>query len=144
MSRRQVEVTVGPIVILLTLVFVGHQAFTDMKAYSQSVSELYQRERLLEGRRLKVTGKVVPGSIVRGTNVVRFAVAEGNQTLEVHYIGMNPLPDTFRNYSEAVIDGQYSGNGLFRATRLEGQVRLEGRTEHTQPDSVGLSQPRFR
>ena len=148
MSRTQVEVTVGPIAILLTLVFIGYQAFNDTKRHYQRVSELYAREGWLEGKRLKVMGKVVPGSIVRGKDVVKFVIADGNQTLAVHYIGTNLLPDTFQDYSEAVVDGQYSGNGLFKATSFSGQVRLEvrtearnrERTENTQAGSEGLSQ----
>ena len=152
MSRKQVEVKVGPIAILLTLVFIGYQAFNDTKRDYQRVSELYAREGWLEGKRLKVMGEVVPGSIVRGNDVVRFMIAEGNQTLEVHYIGTNHLPDTFRDHSETVVDGRYSGNGLFKATRFAGQVRLEVRTEarnrepteNTEAGSEGLSQGRLR
>ena len=119
MSRKQVEVTVGPIVLLLTFIFIGYQASNERGAYNHSVSELYAREGWFEGKQLRVKGGVVPDSIVRGTDRVEFVITGGKETLEVHYVGANPLPDTLRDYSEAVVVGQYSGNGLFNATSLE-------------------------
>ena len=119
MQRRQLKFVIGPIVIVLTLAWVALSAFEENKAYYQTVSELYAMEDSLEGKRLKVAGEVVPGSILRKENSVDFVIIENEQTLKVRYLGTAPLPDTFRDYAQAVVDGEYSGNGVFTGTKLQ-------------------------
>ena len=119
MSRKQLKFILGPSVILLALTWIGYSAFQETKAYFQTVSELYAMADTLNGERLKVAGEVVPGTIQIGLNKVEFVISEGDQMLTVHYVGTDPLPDTFRDYAEAVVDGEYDGNGLFTATKLQ-------------------------
>ena len=118
MSRRQLKFILGPTIILLTLTWIGYSAFQESKAYFQTVSEFYAMADTLDGKRLKIAGEVVPDSIDRHADGVQFVITEGDQTLTVNYVGTDPLPDTFRDYAEAVVDGQYDGN-VFTATRLQ-------------------------
>jgi cytochrome c-type biogenesis protein CcmE len=118
MTRKKLKFVVGPAIVVATLVWIGASAFTDTMAYYQTVSELYAMEDATRGKRMRVMGEVVPGSIEREATVVRFVITEGDQTLPVEYVGTDPLPDTFRDYAEAVADGQYA-DGVFTATKLQ-------------------------
>jgi cytochrome c-type biogenesis protein CcmE len=75
----------------------------------------------LDGKRIKVMGEVVPGTIVRRTDAVEFTIVDmdTNETLDIRYVGNAPLPDTLRDYAEAVVDGEYAGNGVFTGTTLQ-------------------------
>jgi cytochrome c-type biogenesis protein CcmE len=41
------------------------------------------------------------------------------EILSVHYVGKDPLPDTFRDYATAIIDGKYGRDGVFTATAMQ-------------------------
>jgi cytochrome c-type biogenesis protein CcmE len=119
MSRKQLKFILGPSVIVLTLVWIGYSAFQETGAYFQTVSEMYAMADTLDGKRLKVAGEVVPGTIEMGSDQVEFVITEGGETLTVSYVGRDPLPDTFRDYAEAIVDGEYDGAGVFVATKLQ-------------------------
>ena len=121
MSRKQLKFILGPTIIVLTLAWIGYSALQETKAYFQTVSEMYAMADTLNGSNLKVAGEVVPGTIEQTAGRVEFVITEGNQTLTVHYVGRDPLPDTFRDYAEAVVDGVYDGDGIFTATKLQGK-----------------------
>lgn len=123
MSFKKLKFVIGPVVVILVLVWIGTSALNSTLAYYQTVSELYDMEEkgTLDGKRLKVIGEVVPGTIQRTTDTVTFTIVDldTNQTLDVNFVGTDPLPDTFRDYAEAVVDGEYAGNGLFTGTTLQ-------------------------
>jgi cytochrome c-type biogenesis protein CcmE len=119
MSRKQLKFILGPSIIVLALTWIGYSALQKTGAYFQTVSELYAMADTLDADRLKVAGEVVPGTIEISGDRVKFVISEGDQFLTVHYVGTDPVPDTFRDYAEAVVDGEYNGDGLFTATKLQ-------------------------
>jgi cytochrome c-type biogenesis protein CcmE len=142
MSRKQLKFILGPSVIVLALVWIGYSAFQETRAYFQTVSELYAMADTFGDERLKVAGEVVPGSIQKGADQIDFVISEGGQFLTVHYVGTDPVPDTFRDYAEAVVDGEYNGNGVFTATKLQAKCasKYERETEAgvVLPDTTQL------
>ncbi len=119
MKRKQLKFVVGALVIVLTLTYLGFSGFQESMAYYQTVSELYASKDTYYGKRLKVAGDVVPGSIQREGKVVKFVISQGSDQLPVQYVGTDPLPDTFRDYAQAVADGQYGEDGVFTATGMQ-------------------------
>jgi cytochrome c-type biogenesis protein CcmE len=131
MSRKQLKFILGPGVIVLALTWIGYSALQQTGAYFQTVSELYAMADTLGDERLKVAGEVVPGTIQQNAGQTEFVITEGDQLLTVRYVGTDPLPDTFRDYAEAVVDGEYDGNGVFTATKLQAKCasKYERETE---------------
>ncbi len=123
MSRKQLKFVIGPVIVVVVLVWIATSALTSTLAYFQTVSEVYAMETAgeLEGKRLRVMGEVVPGTIVRTDEAVKFTIVDldTHQTMDIEYIGNSPVPDTLRDYSEAVVDGSYVGNGVFTGTTLQ-------------------------
>lgn len=123
MSRKQLKFLIGPVVIVLVLAWIATSALTSTMAYFQTVSELYALEAAgqLDGKRLKVMGEVVPGTIVRSEDALNFTIVDvdTHQTLDIRYVGNSPVPDTLRDYAEAVVDGEYTGEGVFTGTTLQ-------------------------
>jgi len=121
MSARKLKFILGPAIIVITLGWIGYSAFSQMSAFDQTVSELYAMVDdgdLTNESRIRVTGEVVPGTIHYEPGLVSFDIAESGQTLRIHYVSNDPLPDTFRDYAEAVVTGQYDGDGVFTGTHL--------------------------
>ncbi len=70
---------------------------------------------------VKVGGRVVPGSVRfdQRTLDLRFEVTDiqtGKGRFPVHYQG--PLPDTFEEGRDVVVEGRYTQAGLFEATTV--------------------------
>jgi cytochrome c-type biogenesis protein CcmE len=119
MKRKQLKFVVGSAVIVLTLALLGFSGFTESMAYYQTVSELHAAKDSYYDKRLRVSGDVVPKSIVREGTVVKFVIEHEKQILSVHYVGTDPLPDTFRDYATAVVEGKYGRDGIFVAEGLQ-------------------------
>ena len=94
--------------------------FEEGKAYYQTVGELREMGPRAEGRRLRVAGDVVPGTIVReGEGHVRFLIEHEGARLPVRYTGREPLPDTLVDRAQAVAEGQLLADGSFEATHVQ-------------------------
>jgi len=123
MKRKQIKFVLGSLVILVTLSYLGYSGFQESMAYYQTVPELYAAKEKFYDKRLKVSGDVVPGTIVREGLTVKFTISpdpkQPKETLTVHYVGSDPLPDTFRDYATAVVDGHYGRDGIFVANSMQ-------------------------
>lgn len=94
--------------------------FEEGKAYYQTVGELRAMGPSAEGRRLRVAGDVVPGTIVReGEGQVRFQIEHEGARLPVRYTGREPLPDTLVDRAQAVAEGHLLADGSFEASHVQ-------------------------
>jgi len=125
MKRKQIKFVVGSVIIVVALGFLAYTGFRDNKAHYQNVSELYASKEVAYDRHLRVEGDVVAGSIDKTKpKETVFVISHTDpatkqvQTLPVKYIGTDPLPDTFRDYAQAVVEGQYHRDGVFVANSM--------------------------
>jgi cytochrome c-type biogenesis protein CcmE len=107
---------------------VGYLMVTGMKdsmTYYLTPAELSQRlsanPAFAEESGVRVGGRVVPGSVSydQKTLDLRFQVvdiATGRAAFPVHYNG--PLPDTFKEGRDVVVEGRYRPGGQFEATQV--------------------------
>jgi len=119
MKRKQLKFLIGSIVIVLALSYLGFSGFKESMSYYQTVPELYASGNAAYERHLRVQGDVLPGTIARDGTVVNFVIGDEKQTLKVKYVGTDPLPDTFRDYAQAVVEGSYGRDGVFTATKMQ-------------------------
>ena len=64
---------------------------------------------------VRVGGTVAPGSIHHVTGRIDFVLEGEGKTLPVSYIGSDPLPDTFVDKSQALVEGHPNADGRFVA-----------------------------
>jgi cytochrome c-type biogenesis protein CcmE len=64
---------------------------------------------------MRVGGTVAPGSIHHVTGRIDFVLEGEGKTLPVSYIGSDPLPDTFVDKSQALVEGHPNADGRFVA-----------------------------
>jgi cytochrome c-type biogenesis protein CcmE len=119
MKHKQLKFVLGSVAIVLALSYLGFSGFKESMSYYQTVPELYASGDVAYERSLRVEGDVVPGSIVKGAKETTFVIGPENQTLKVRYIGSDPVPDTFRDYAQAVVEGKYGRDGVFTATKMQ-------------------------
>lgn len=106
--------------ILATLAWLAASGIRESKTYYKTITELKQMPGSEIGKRVRVTGDVVPGSIRREGSRVHFQIQEKDrgETLQVVYTGKDPLPDTFRDSAQAMADGRLERDGTFHANSI--------------------------
>lgn len=70
-------------------------------------------------KRLRVAGNVQPGSIKRQGTHVEFTLNEEGRLLPVVYQGSEAPPDTFKDNSQALAEGNFGRDGVFHAKKLQ-------------------------
>jgi cytochrome c-type biogenesis protein CcmE len=146
MKRKQIKFVVGSVIIVVSLAFLAYTGFRDNKAYYQNVSELFASKDVAYDRHLRIEGDVVAGSIDKGNpKETKFVISHTDpttkvvQTLPVKYVGTDPLPDTFRDYAQAVVEGQYHRDGVFVANSMTAKCASKYEKETAAGVIPGLS-----
>ena len=120
MKTKKLKFVVGTVVILGAVLTLAITGMEESKAYYQTVPELKAMGVKAEGRRVRVAGDVVVGSIERHEEgVVTFVIDYEGETLPVRYIGRGPLPDTLVDRAQAVAEGTLEPDGTFEATLVQ-------------------------
>ena len=123
------------VAIIGTLVWLAAGGINETKTYYKTVAEVKAMGGNTQDKRLRVGGDVENGSIVREGKNVRFVLRQENITLPVVYAGIDPLPDTFRDGSQALADGRMGGDGVFQATKIQAKCasKYEGKPYQKAP-----------
>ena len=111
----------GALMVLIvgSLVWLAVGGITDTKGYYKTIPELQQMGQAAHTKRILVAGDVQPGSIVKSGAQVSFVLHQGAKTLNVVYSGTDPLPDTFKDNSQALADGRLGPDGVFEANKIQ-------------------------
>jgi cytochrome c-type biogenesis protein CcmE len=134
-------------VIVLIMCSLGYLAYTgvqDSKSYYVTIKELNDKGERAYSQRLRVAGNVVPGSIKRTGTRVDFMLKENDLTLPVSYIGTEAPPDTFKDDSQALVDGSYGRDGVFHAKQLQAKCASKYAPKPGQPGAAPASEPAKR
>jgi cytochrome c-type biogenesis protein CcmE len=107
------------VAILFLLGYLAYTGVQDSKSYYVTISELHKMGNGAYSKRLRVAGNVQPGSIKRTGTHVQFVLMEQDQLLSVDYSGTEAPPDTFKDDSQALADGNFGHDGVFHAKQLQ-------------------------
>lgn len=118
MSART-KFSVGVIVILGALVWLGWVGASQSKTYYHTISELGSLQGSALHARMRVSGNVLDGSIVHHDGRIDFTLTEEGKTLPVSYVGDSPLPDTFKGGAQALAEGRLMSDGRFQADQVQ-------------------------
>jgi cytochrome c-type biogenesis protein CcmE len=148
MAGKKVRFAAGFAVIGLCLLYLVISGFQKTAMYYFTVGELEARELEFVGERIKLAGRVVPGSIQTDprTLEVAFRIWEpGGKGFEpdlpqrpVRYRGI--VPDTFKDEADVILEGEVVPGGVFHAESLlakcpskyEGKSYQEMKAAHSQ------------
>lgn len=115
--NKKVKFGIGIAIILAVVVWEGISGFRQSESYYVTVSQLTNGSphRL----NVRVGGLVAPGSISRLDGTLTFRLSQGKDSIPVTYVGTATLPDTFKDGAQAIIQGDYMSNGMFRAENVQ-------------------------
>jgi cytochrome c-type biogenesis protein CcmE len=117
--KKQAKFGVGIGVIVVALGALAWLGYGESKTYYHTIAEL----QILQGpalhQRMRIGGTVEPGSIRRGSGRVDFVLLGEGKQLPVSYTGSDPLPDTFVDKSQALVEGRPGPDGQFIAEHVQ-------------------------
>jgi len=106
-------------IIVGTLGWLAASGVEPNASYYKEISEIQKMGHGGVEKRLRVGGDIKANSIIREGGQVHFTLVQKDQQLQVVYTGIDPLPDTFKDGSQAVADGKLASDGVFHATKVQ-------------------------
>jgi cytochrome c-type biogenesis protein CcmE len=132
MSEMQVRIIAGIIIIVGLVGYLAFVGFEEGRTYYMTCDEVAAKEAELTNTNLKLAGVVVDGSIARDGDILTFKLEYDGATYPVRYTGMDPVPDTFKDGVEAVVDGRLLADGSFEGKKI--QAKCASKYESDGPD----------
>jgi cytochrome c-type biogenesis protein CcmE len=117
--KKQAKFGIGIGVIVVVLAFLAWLGYGESKTYYHTIAELQTLNGSARTQRMRIGGTVEPGSIRRFSGRVDFVLEGEGKTLPVTYIGSDPLPDTFVDKSQALVEGRPGPEGRFVAEHVQ-------------------------
>ncbi len=117
MLKGKLKFIIAILVIALTVGYLVYGGVKDTMVYYLTVQELRAQVPTVYDSRVRVSGTVVPGTIVQENDgSLEFQITDGAETIDVQYEGI--IPDIFADDVEAVVEGKYTKNDVFEADTL--------------------------
>lgn len=113
MSKR--KLVAGGLVIVIALVFLVYKGCTLSVPY-YTIGKLKSQGDSLHSQTVRVTGKVVPGSLQQGSSCTRFMLTDGSLSMPVKYKGV--IPNTLKEGKKVTLKGVYTSQGVFKAGKI--------------------------
>jgi cytochrome c-type biogenesis protein CcmE len=120
MNKKKLRFAIGGLIIVFAITYMVFAGARSNMVYYMTVEELMGKGKSFHGEGIRVSGKVVPASIVKGPQPieVRFSVKDENGTyaLPVYYSGI--IPDMFKDEAPVIVEGRLNSDGVFHAKTL--------------------------
>lgn len=141
--NKQTKFSIGAAIIVLTLGWLAWSGAKESKTYYHTLAELSTLQGSDLHHRIRVGGNVQAGSIHRLSGRVDFIIEGEGKTLSVSYVGTDPLPDTFVDGSQALVEGRAMPDGRFVAETVQAKCasKYEAAPGQTTPGSGASAAP---
>ena len=117
MLKGKLKFIIAIVIIAGALSYLVFAGVKDTMVYYLTISELEAKVPSVYGERVRVSGTVVPGTIIKDTEGnLKFQITDGDNIIKVAYKGI--VPDIFKDDVEAVVEGKYSESKEFKADVL--------------------------
>jgi cytochrome c-type biogenesis protein CcmE len=116
-SKTKFGVGIGIILVSLsTLAWMGAK---QSQTYYHTITELATLNASALHQRIRIGGDVGAGSIQHLPGRVDFVLKAEGKSLPVSYVGSDPLPDTFKDGAQCLIEGHAMPDGRFVAEQVQ-------------------------
>ena len=112
---------IGAFVIVLAITYLMVNGLRDNATYYLEINEVLAKSPTLDDQRIRMGGKVLPGSISIDTQnlIYDFQIHQDDQSIAIHYQGTTP--DIFGDNINVIIEGKMQRDGIFYADILTAQ-----------------------
>ena len=139
-NRAKFGVGIG--VIVVSMAFLAWLGYGESKTYYHTIAEYQALQGSARNHRMRLAGTVQPGTIKHLPGRVEFVLEEQGNVLPVSYVGTDPLPDTFVDKSQALVEGRPSNDGHFVAEHVQAKCasKYESAPGGDKPTPEGTTQ----
>lgn len=118
LSAKKLRFLIGGLLIVGVIGYLVYSALPGSMLYYVTPSELKARGTAIYGEQIRLGGRVGEGSVQWDNRnlILKFDIADDVEALPVVYKGV--VPDAFKPGGDVVVEGKYSGTGVFEATNL--------------------------
>jgi cytochrome c-type biogenesis protein CcmE len=138
-TRKYLKFGTACAVILVGLGYLAYTGVQQSKSYYVTIKELRGMDSSVYSKTLRVAGNVAPGSIHRNGTRVEFTLIEQGNELPVVYSGMEAPPDTFKDDAQALAEGHFGRDGVFRASQLQAKCASKYAPKDKQGQPAGAT-----
>jgi cytochrome c-type biogenesis protein CcmE len=131
---------VGSGIIVATLLVLAYAGYTQSKTYYHTISEVATLHGTTLHQRMRVSGNVAAGSIEHVDGRIDFVLEEQGKKMPVSYTGNDPLPDTFKDGAQALVEGRLMPDGHFMADQVQAKCASKYQATPGQPAAMGTGQ----
>ena len=134
--KKQMKFGIGISVIVVSMACLAWLGYGESKTYYHTIAELQTLKGPDLTHRMRIGGVVEPGSIHRMTGRIDFVLQGEGKTLPVSYVGSDPLPDTFTDNSQALVEGRPAPDGRFVAEHVQAKCASKYETSPGGPNAT--------
>lgn len=127
MSATRRKLMLGSAVVVLALGYVAFQGVRSSMVYYLTPTEFRNRPDLY-GYKVRLAGRVVPGSVEKAEGLARFEISDGITPYRVRFAG--PLPDLFAEGREVLVEGRMDTSGVLQASQVISTHPTEYKEKH--------------
>ena len=133
------------LIVGAAIVYLVYSGVKETMVYYITPAELMAQPARYYDQDLRIGGKVVAGSLVRGESLryqfglVEFQTPDHVTEIPVEYQGA--VPDAFKEEAHVIVEGTYQANGIFKASKILTKCpsKYEPDLEQKVPSSSPLS-----
>lgn len=117
--QKQTKFAAGISIIVVSLGALAWLGYGESKTYYHTIAELETLKGEARSQRMRLGGTVQPQTIQRLPGRIDFVLQGEGKLLPVSYVGSDPLPDTFVDNSQALVEGHATAEGRFVAEHVQ-------------------------
>ena len=138
--QKRAKFGIGIGIIVASLGCLAWIGYGESKTYYHTIAELQDLKGDALQHRMRVGGTVEPGSIRPMSGRVDFVLNGEGKSLAVSYIGGDPLPDTFKDNAQALVEGR-PADGRFVAEHVQAKCASKYEAEASGTPASASKQP---
>lgn len=131
----QTRIIIGIALIVGLASYLAFTGFEEGRAYYLTCDEVAADRANLVDTNIRLAGNVVEGSIERDGDILLFDLEYEGVTYPVRYVGLDPVPDTFKDGVEAVVDGRLNAEGLFVGEKIQAKCASKYEADYSEEGS---------
>jgi len=140
--QKRAKFGIGIGVIVISMACLAWLGYGESKTYYHTLAELDGLKGSERNQHMRIGGTVEAGSIHRMTGRVDFVLEGEGKALSVSYVGSDPLPDTFVDKSQALIEGKPTAEGRFVADHVQAKCASKYEAAPGAPNGTPSDQPK--
>ncbi len=136
-KNKKLKFGIGIAIILVAVGWEAVSGFQESKTYYVTVKELTSGK--VSHEHVRVGGVIVPGSIHRSGQSLTFRISQDDISIPVTYVGNETLPDDFKGGANAIVEGDYTADGTFRAQQVQAKCASKYKAVPVAPTGTNVA-----